>query len=55
MIIVVDERDIVTEGYSSWFAREGISTTGLRPADFHAWMETVPHPDIMAVEAVLIG
>ncbi|MBB5704034.1 DNA-binding response OmpR family regulator [Ochrobactrum daejeonense] len=55
MIVVVDDRDIVTEGYSSWFGREGITTTGFRPGDFNEWVETVPQQDIMAVEAFLIG
>jgi DNA-binding response OmpR family regulator len=55
MIVVVDDRDIVTEGYASWFGREGITTTGFTPADFDEWVETVPRQDIMAVEAFLIG
>lgn len=55
MIVVVDEREIVTEGYSSWFGREGITTTGFRPCDFNEWVETVPQHDILAVEAFLIG
>ncbi|OYR11606.1 flagellar transcriptional regulator FtcR [Brucella grignonensis] len=55
MIVVVDERNIVTEGYSSWFSREGITTTGFTPDDFNEWVESVPHQDIMAVEAFLIG
>ncbi len=55
MIVVVDDRDIVTEGYTSWFGREGITTTGFTPADFDEWVETVPRQDIMAVEAFLIG
>ncbi len=55
MIVVVDDRDIVTEGYSSWFGREGITTTGFTPTDFDEWVESVPQQDIMAVEAFLIG
>ena len=55
MIIVVDDRDIVTEGYTSLFGREGITTTGFTPADFSEWMESVPQQDVMAVEAFLIG
>ena len=55
MIVVVDDRDMVTEGYSSWFGREGIITTGFNPTDFDEWVESVPQQDIMAVEAFLIG
>ena len=54
MIVVVDERNIVTEGYSSWFSREGITTTGFTPDDFNEWVESVPHQDILAVEAFLM-
>ncbi|PWL17310.1 two-component system response regulator [Falsochrobactrum shanghaiense] len=55
MIIVVDDRDIVIEGYTSLFGREGITTTGFTPADFGEWMESVSQQDVMAVEAFLIG
>lgn len=55
MIVVVDERNLVTDGYSAWFGREGISTTGFTPADFGEWVETVLDQDILAVEAFLIG
>lgn len=55
MIIVVDERNLVTDGYSAWFGREGISTTGFNPTDFGEWVDMVPDQDIMAVEAFLIG
>lgn len=55
MIVVVDDRTIVTEGYSSWFQREGITTTGFTPVDFDEWVESVPDHDIRAVEAFLIG
>jgi len=55
MIVVVDERNLVTSGYSAWFGREGISTTGFSPADFGDWVDTVPQSDILAVEAFLIG
>lgn len=55
MIVVVDDRDMVTEGYSSWFGREGITTTGFTPTDFDEWVESVPEQDIMAIEAFLIG
>ncbi|MGH6761707.1 MAG: flagellar transcriptional regulator FtcR [Phyllobacterium sp.] len=55
MIVVVDERNLVTNGYSSWFGREGITTTGFGPDDFRDWVDTVPQGDILAVEAFLIG
>ncbi len=55
MIVIVDDRDTVAEGYSAWFDREGVSATGLSPSDFGNWVETVSDPDIMAVEAFLLG
>jgi DNA-binding response OmpR family regulator len=55
MIVIVDDRDSVAEGYSAWFDREGVSATGLNPSDFSNWVKTVSDPDILAVEAFLLG
>jgi two-component system, OmpR family, flagellar system response regulator FtcR len=55
MIVIVDERDAVKEGYTAWFDREGVSATGLCPTDFDNWVKTVSEPDILAVEAFLLG
>jgi DNA-binding response OmpR family regulator len=55
MIVIVDDRDTVAEGYSAWFDREGVSATGLSPSDFGNWVKTVSDPDILAVEAFLLG
>jgi DNA-binding response OmpR family regulator len=55
MIVIVDERPVVTEGYSSWFEREGVSATGLQPGEFANWVRTASDPDILAVEAFLLG
>jgi DNA-binding response OmpR family regulator len=55
MIVIVDERDTVVEGYRAWFDREGVSATGLHTADFDTWVKTVSDPDILAVEAFLLG
>lgn len=55
MIVIVDERETVSDGFASWFDREGVSATGLCPTDFDAWVETVSDPDISAVEAFLLG
>ena len=55
MIVIVDERETVTEGYRAWFDREGVSATGLSPSDFDNWVKTVSEPDILAVEAFLLG
>ena len=55
MIVIVDERETVMEGYTAWFDREGVSATGLCTADFDNWVKTVSEPDILAVEAFLLG
>src|ERR1700674_120067 len=55
MIVIVDERESVMEGYRAWFGREGVSATGLSTSDFDNWVKTVSEPDILAVEAFLLG
>jgi hypothetical protein len=34
MIVVVDERELVKDGYTSLFGREGIPSTGFDPSEF---------------------
>jgi DNA-binding response OmpR family regulator len=55
MIVIVDERDTVKDGYTAWFDREGVSATGLSPADFDTWVKSVSEPDMRSVEAFLLG
>ena len=55
MIVVVDERELVKDGYASLFGREGISSTGFDPSEFGEWVSTAADADIAAVEAFLIG
>jgi DNA-binding response OmpR family regulator len=55
MIVIVDEREVVTEGYRACFEREGVSSTGLAASDFDGWVKTVSAPDILEVEAFLLG
>ncbi|AWM23634.1 transcriptional regulator [Sinorhizobium fredii USDA 205] len=55
MIVVVDERELVKDGYASLFGREGIPSTGFDPKDFGEWVNTAADSDIDAVEAFLIG
>jgi len=53
--VIVDDRDVVTKGYSSWFQREGVSSTGFCPTEFREWVETAADGDLSAVEAFLLG
>jgi len=55
MIVVVDERELVTKGYASLFGREGIPSTGFDPMEFGEWVNTAAETDVGAVEAFLIG
>ncbi len=55
MIVIVDERELVKEGYTSLFGREGYSTTGFLPEEFHDWVETADDNDLKSVGACLIG
>jgi two-component system, OmpR family, flagellar system response regulator FtcR len=55
MIVVVDERELVTEGFKSLFGREGVPSASFAPADFEEWVHTAADTDIDAVEAFLIG
>lgn len=55
MIVVVDERELVKDGYTSLFGREGVPSTGFDPSEFGEWVNTAADTDIAAVEAFLIG
>ena len=41
MIVVVDERELVKDGYTSLFGREGVPSTGFDPREFGGRQ----HPD----------
>jgi len=55
MLVIIDEREIVTSGYTCRFGSEGVSSAGFRPEDFREWVTTVAETDLGAVEAFLIG
>lgn len=55
MIIIVDEREAVLNGYSACFDREGIPVTGLYPKEFGSWVGSTTKDDMHAVEAFLLG
>ena len=38
MYIVIDDRDIVAGGYATGLDREGVSSTGIEPAEFREWI-----------------
>ena len=55
MIVVVDERELVTKGFTSLFNREGVATAGFRPSEFNDWVESAPDEDLSSVSAFLLG
>ena len=55
MIVIVDERDRVKEGYSSLFGREGVPSAGFGACEFGEWMSSAADEDLHAVGAILIG
>jgi DNA-binding response OmpR family regulator len=55
MLVIVDDREIVTSGYAGGFRTEGVSTIGFMPQDFREWVTTVAETDLSAVEAFLLG
>jgi two-component system, OmpR family, flagellar system response regulator FtcR len=55
MIVVVDERDIVLEGYNSLFKREGFASAGFSTDEFQNWVEDSADSDLKEVRACLIG
>lgn len=55
VLVIIDEREIVTSGYSSRFGSEGVSSAGFCPQEFQEWVTTVADADLFAVEAFLLG
>lgn len=55
MIVIVDERELVKEGYNSLFNREGVASAGFGSTEFGEWVDTVADDDIRSVSAFLIG
>ena len=47
MFIIVDERDLVTNGYACRFGQEGIASTGFRPGQFRDWVATAVEGDVL--------
>ena len=55
MIIIVDEDEAILGGDTLGFSREGISAEGLGVSDFEDWVRTAPDPDMLSVEAFVLG
>lgn len=55
MIVIVDDRSLVTDAFQSSFDREGISAVGFSAPDFEGWVNTAAAEDVVAINAFLIG
>lgn len=55
MIIVVDDRESVTDAYLNSFTREGVSASGFSAEDFEGWVAAAADDDVKAIDAFLIG
>ena len=55
MIVIVDERELVTDGYCSMFGREGVASAGFAANEFDDWVSSAPDADLKSVQAFLIG
>ncbi len=55
MIVIVDERARVKEGYSSLFGREGVPSAGFGATEFGEWVSSAADEDLQAIGAFLIG
>lgn len=55
MIVIVDERNLVKEGFHSLFDREGVASATFDPGEFGEWVSSAADEDVKSVRAFLIG
>ena len=55
MIVVLEDRPSVTEGFVALFRREGVAACGMDSEDVAEWLATIAESELAAVEAFIIG
>lgn len=55
MLVMVDDRQLVTSGYAMGFKSEGMSVAGFSPADFRDWLNGASDQELLAIEGFLLG
>lgn len=55
MIVIVDERELVRQGYASLFAKEGYAVDKQHPLSFTEWVEVARPDELAAIDAFFIG
>lgn len=55
MIVVLDERLAVADGYVALFRREGVAASTIALKDVPEWLRAVSAADLVSIEAFLVG
>lgn len=55
MYVVIDDRELVTSGYSARFKNDGVSAVGFSGREFLEWLAGAPRTDLVSVEGCLLG
>ncbi len=55
MIVIIDDRQIVTEGYKGLFRREGFCCVGFGAEEFRIWASGASNEEMTGIEAVLVA
>jgi two-component system, OmpR family, flagellar system response regulator FtcR len=55
MIVLIDERNLVVDGYKAQLKREGFSSVGFSSTQFEEWFDTSIEGDFESVGACLVG
>ncbi len=55
MIVLIDERNLVVDGYKAQLKREGFSSVGFSSTQFKEWFDTSIDGDFESVGACLVG
>jgi DNA-binding response OmpR family regulator len=55
MIVVVDDRSLVQEGFKSMFDRLGYPAVGVSEAQLEGWIDALGDDDLDGIEAFLLG
>ncbi|MBY7649305.1 MAG: two-component system response regulator [Candidatus Liberibacter europaeus] len=55
MLVLIDDRALVRDGYISLFSYEGVSLEGFHSCEFEGWFRSLAQEDVSAIEAFLIG
>jgi two-component system, OmpR family, flagellar system response regulator FtcR len=55
MIILVEQRELVVDGFQALFKREGVCITAMNPANFEGWFKALPADELSMIEGVLLA